>query len=158
MSEQTIVAKNATTFHIKTPISRDDLDAVIIGLEVACGGVAIVVTEAFDLVVKDERQVKALRALFGENGNKPEDVIPKHKRHVSADPERKRGNRYSYIIEATGERISKQALAIRLDDHNIELGTRLSHPTKGKFVVTCKSDDDPSLVLVEAGKWEASHE
>ena len=56
MSEQTI--------HIKSPIFRDELDLLITGLEAACGGNRIIVSESYDLVVSDDRQSAALSALF----------------------------------------------------------------------------------------------
>ena len=56
MTEQTI--------HIKTPISRGDMESVIEGLEMACPGSRIEITETFDLIVIDERQAAALKALF----------------------------------------------------------------------------------------------
>lgn len=59
MTEQTI--------HITTPISRNDLEMVIAGLEAACPGNRIHILESFDLVVSNPRQAVALKALFNDN-------------------------------------------------------------------------------------------
>lgn len=150
MSEQTI--------HIKTPISRDDLDAVIIGLELACGGARIEINEAFDLVVKDERQVAALKALFGSNGSKPEDVTPRRKKNKNIRNKPGTPGPHSYVIEASGEVISSQALNGRLAEHSIEVGTRLKHPKKGVCIIVAAENETGPYRVVEAGKWEASHE
>jgi len=67
---------NEQKIHITAPISRDDLNAVIAGLEAACGGNRIEIAETFDLIVNDERQAAALEALFG--GNEKRKYVPRN--------------------------------------------------------------------------------
>lgn len=130
MSEQTI--------HITAPLSREDLDALVAGLEAACGGNHIVVTEVFDLIVEDKRQVAALEALFGEI-DKYEDVRRKAKVKKAPSPASPTAGARSYIIEGTGEVISFQALNKRMGAGEIEVGTILVK--KGGIRYTVVTDD-----------------
>jgi hypothetical protein len=144
---------NGTTISIKTPISRDDLDMVISGLEAACPNARIEVTECFDLVVQDERQADALKALFSQC-RRPKSVGIKPKKAQSkivAGP-------HSYIIETSGEVISTRALNIRLAEHDIAPTTRLTHSTKGRFVVVDAENESEPYTLTAAGEWEPSHD
>lgn len=130
MTEQTI--------YIKTPISRDDLDAVITGLEVACGGIRIQVSEGFDLVVTNERQAAALKILFGSDDKFPVEGIKETKK-PKIPPESRASRKVIYYTFLTGERVFQQitggALGNMLKAGKLEPGTRLSHPTKGELVV-----------------------
>ncbi len=138
--------------HITAPIDRDDLEALIAGLQAACGGNHIVVTECFDLVVKDERQAAALKALFGENGDKREKMIAK----TAAMPKRSVGKSRSralieprtpatarrpmrawrvFLPDSAGivsEQITIEEKALRLAKGEFEPGTILHHPRTGR--------------------------
>ena len=134
MSEQTI--------HIKSPISRDELDLLITGLEAACGGNRIIVSESYDLVVSDDRQSAALSALFssrqsdkshikrGPNKPKPKtEYIPIIRKPISA----------WQVLDILG-RITEN---ITIDEKNRRLAhglfspdTILHHPKAGRQRVT----------------------
>lgn len=126
------------TIHIKSPISRDDLDAVIIGLEIACGGIRIEVSEAFDLFVTDKRQAAALKALFGGNGQTPVEEVQKRK-ETKIQPGTHGSRKDSYYTFLTGELENQQttggALHLKLKAGKLDPGTCLSHPKYGNFVV-----------------------
>ena len=128
------------TIHIKSPINRDDLDAVITGLEVACGGIRIQVEDAFDLVVTDERQAAALEALFSGNDLTSEKVQEVKKPKIHQQRYLFRSQRKDLLYEfLTGERVNQQttggALYVMLKSGKLVPGTYLSHPTKGKLLV-----------------------
>lgn len=136
--------------HITTPISRDDLDAVITGLEIACGGIRIVITEAFDLIVKDERQASALTALFSSNGKGQEAIVrptKKKQENASKEPAKAIGMR-SYRFGATGEFISGQAINKRLMGHAIPEGTIFKNAKGERFSImsNIKNPDGPFLL------------
>jgi hypothetical protein len=137
---------NKKTIHIKSPISRDDLDAVITGLEVACGGIRIEISEAFDLVVTNERQAAALEALFGgnesslvEEGQKVKKIKQIQRKYPTEKKELKIERKCIYYTFLTGERENQQitggALGGMLKAGKIEPGTRLSHPINGEYIV-----------------------
>jgi len=120
------------TIHIKSSINRDDLDAVITGLEVACGGIRIQVEEAFDLVVTDKRQAAALEILFGDNSQSSE-IVQEVKKSKSQP---KRYPPYTFLTgENVGQQISGVLLHFQLNTSELVPGTRLSHPTKGELIV-----------------------
>ena len=125
MTEQTI--------YIKTPVNKDDLETLITGLEAACGGNRIEIKETFDLIVTDERQAAALKALFG-NVDKCEGVIIKRKAKKTSNGKKEPGE-HSYIFEATGEVISAQMMNKRLAVKDIAEFTVLTKKDK-RFIVT----------------------
>ncbi|MGA2504227.1 MAG: hypothetical protein ABSG01_09075 [Anaerolineales bacterium] len=129
--------------HIKTPISREDLDCVVAGLEAACGGKRIMVTDTFELTVEDERQAVALKALFNPNGN-IENTSIKHAggrpKKVSKEiaPEKKHRKQILYTIldgPETGRKIRGPNLHLMLKAGNLAAGIRLSHPERGLLTV-----------------------
>jgi len=126
--------------HVKSPISREDLEAVITGLEVACGGIRIEVSEAFELVVKDERQAKALRALFVSNGKKK--FIPTvHKKENILQPKsiirtHCKAWRVLNVIGQVVEQITIEEKNRRLAAGEFEPDTILHHPRAGRQRVT----------------------
>jgi hypothetical protein len=154
---------NEQTIYIKTPISRDDLETVIAGLETACGGIRIEIAESFDLVVEDERQAAALKALFGADGSQPicndqkekKSGKPRLKFNKVLRPYKKREESYYIFLnsERVNQKITGGALGRMLQTGKLEVGTRLSHPTKGELVVVRESEDKP-YTLVEIGNWE----
>jgi hypothetical protein len=131
------------TIHIKTPISRDALDSVIVGLEAACGGNQIVVTEAYDLIVNDQRQIAALKALFasvpaerfirtrGPNKSKPA---------LTVQPAIVRNPIRAWcVLDILGqvvEHISIEEKNRRLAAGEFEPNTILHHPKAGRQRVT----------------------
>jgi hypothetical protein len=129
MTEQTI--------YIKTPVNKDDLEALITGLEAACGGNRIEIKETFDLIVTDQRQAAALKALFSEERH--EKYIPKNKAQKKARSapfdQKKAPGAYSYVIEGTGEVISAQMLHKRLAAKDILEFTVVTKKDK-RFIVT----------------------
>jgi hypothetical protein len=138
---------NEQVIHIKTPISREDLDAVVTGMEVACGGIRIEVTEVFDLVVEDERQAVALKALFGSNGKTEKVAIKprgtRQKKTQAADkPEKQveKKTRTDVLYEIlngpkAGEKYRGPSIALMMKAGNLAAGTALSHPIRGKLIV-----------------------
>ncbi len=145
MTEQTI--------HISTPISRDDLEMVIAGLEAACPGNRIHILESFDLLVSNPHQAAALKALFGENGNKREKMIAK----TATMPKRSVGKSRSrapieyprilptarrpikawrvFLPDSAGvvsEQITIEEKTTRLVRGEFEPGTILHHPRTGR--------------------------
>jgi hypothetical protein len=139
--------------HIKTTISRDDLDAVIVGLETACGGIRIDVDEVFDLHVQDERQAVALKALFGSNGEKE----PAVKHRKSKEKKAAAMGAHSYRFAGPGgEVISRQALNKRLEARDVACGIVLLNAKGDIFhVVEDENDTGGAYRLVNAGQWEA---
>jgi hypothetical protein len=118
--------------HIQnSQISRNDLDVVIVGLEVACGGNRIVITESFDLVVTDERQATALKALFsGARGSVNQGAKTGHKPSNTTKVKR------SYTFVATGEAITAQALNKRLEAQDDQLvGCECTNPKGDRFII-----------------------
>jgi hypothetical protein len=139
---------NEQKIHITAPISRDDLETVIAGLEAACGQNHIEFVESFDLLVKDERQAAALMALFSGN-DKREKTIPKRKpKMITAMSERSIGHRSNFgkLIKAwrvflpgsdvISERITIEEKNLRLSKGVFEPGTILHHPLAGRQRVT----------------------
>jgi hypothetical protein len=132
-------------------ITRDELDEVIVGLEVACGGNKIEVTESFELIVKDDRQVVALKALFGGNGKREKAVKHPHTKKV------KSMGALSYRFETTGEIISAIELNKRLKSFNIPDGVVLVNAKGKKFCVKTKLnvvDSEASIFLEELASQE----
>ena len=110
-------------------ISREDLDAVIAGLEVACGGNRIEVSEGFDVLVKAERQAIALEALFSGEVKREK----ARTNHIKANPKGTMGA-LSYRIVETGEIISKTVLNKRL--MTFPIGTLLENAKGERFQIT----------------------
>lgn len=134
---------NEQTIHIKSPISIDDLETMVSGLEIACGGNRIVVSPAFDLIVNDHRQVAALNALFGSNGN-VEGVIVKHKtikqsKTPNAYPALRAEMRAWQVLDILGmvtEQITISEKNRRLAAGEFAPDTILHHPKAGRQRVT----------------------
>jgi len=129
MTEQTI--------HIKTPVNKDDLETLIAGLEAVCGGNRIEIKETFDLIVTDERQAAALKALFFERGQGENILKNKAQKKARSAPsdQKKEPGEHSYIIEGTGEVISAQMLHKRLAVKDIPEFTVITKKDKC-FIVT----------------------
>ena len=157
MSEQII--------HIKVPISRADLDCVVSGLETACGGIRIMVTETFDLIIKDKRQAAALKALFSSNGQTEGMAItPKRGKYkkaskaVEPDTVKRRGLEPGHLLaswEGVGivEKMTTQAVQKGLAKHSFRQGQKLHHSKQGyKVVVKGENPTDPDQ-LMDAGEW-----
>jgi hypothetical protein len=144
MTEQTI--------YIKTPINKDDLETLIAGLEAACGGNRIEIKETFDLIVTDERQAAALKALFSANGQ--EKYIHKNKAQKKArsgkSDQPKAPGAHSYVIERTGEVISAQRLHKRLAAKEIPEFTVVKKKDK-RFFVTADEQGILSLAREPRG-------
>jgi len=141
--------------HVKTPITREDLASLVFGLEAACGGNRIEVTEVFDLVVKDDRQANALRALFGPNGKDnfipilkrkprfPSSVPVVHKKENVLYPKsieiiraHFRAWRVLNILGQVVEQITIEEKNRRLAAGEFEPDTILHHPKAGRQRVT----------------------
>jgi hypothetical protein len=137
------------TIHIKTPISKDDLETLISGLEAACGGNRIVVSEEFDLVVSNQRQALALKALFGKviqtDKNIPVKYRPKKVRDLNkkkvSDPYPGLRNEMKTwrVLDKLGmvaEQITIEEKNHRLAAGEFETDTILHHPRAGRQRVT----------------------
>jgi len=150
------------TIHIKAPISRGDMESVIEGLEMACPGSRIEITETFDLIVIDERQAAALEALFGGSSGlaeaamfrNPRTATPKNggkKMLIKKKAEQKKEpGAHSYIIERTGEVISTQKLHKRLAAKDILEFTVVTKKDK-RFIVTADEQGVFSLAKEPRG-------
>jgi hypothetical protein len=149
MSEQIV--------HIKVPISRDDLDTVVAGMEAACGGDHILVTETFELVVQDKRQAAALEALFPSKGTIEEATIKPRKgkqEKIPAEKPKRKSPKYIPYTFLSGPRIndtiSGGALGEILKAGNLAAGVRLSHPVRGELVVVTNREGRFTLQAVPA--------
>ena len=139
------------TIHVVTPISREDLEIVISGLEVACGNSAIVITESWDLVVKDPRQADALNILFSTKENQIKNKIKEIKLKNQSPPKLKirhvmRAWRILNNLGQVVEQISIEGKNRRLAAGEFDPDTILHHPISGRQRVTGPKGSSQSLV------------
>jgi len=121
-----------TIIRIYSPISLADIEIVTAGLETATGGSPkITITETFDLDIQDERQLKAIKALFDTGHGKP-DHMPSNKNMPGT------GGAFPYTITATGEQVSGRALRARIKAGLIPPGTKLINSKKRPCIVNSK--------------------
>jgi len=104
---------------ITAPISLEDLDTLAAGLEAACGGNKVIISEMFEVVVHDVRQYQALKVLFRDT--KP-----------GLTPKRRRA--FFYQVEGEERNISPKVLKWLLNTGELE-GVGLLRKGK-RYVVT----------------------
>jgi hypothetical protein len=126
-------------------INMEEVDTLVAGLEAACGGNRIQVLRSFDLVVNDDRQAAALKALFSGDSHAQDQLsreiyLPKSKVKVQ--------RKHSYRIEATGEILSRQALNKKLANHEIDLGIVVTNAEGQKFGIELNLDDPSNKYIL----------
>ena len=131
--------------HVIAPISREELEIVVSGLEVACGGSSIKITESWELIVKDPRQVQAIRSLFDTrviDSYQVKDTGPKVKKakHIM------RAWRILNNLGQVVEQISIEEKNRRLSAGEFDPDTILHHPKAGRQRVTGSKGSPQGMV------------